>query len=229
MSKVNDTRQKIISAAVKQIAGEDIYHRLQLERIAEKAGVSEATIRYHFKTKQDFSKAIWQGVVEEREPYCLARFYNENKDLLKDRAGQREFIHRMLANYTAFFRLGKSKSYRRLLRVFFLENVGFDNGRRRHVEQYFLGELLVFHRICKEISGLDDLYYSSMLFLFTLQPLAFSHVHLIGVRSLEKETNQPLSRHEEIIERHAENALMFHLGLLDDSAAGQLRIAELHT
>ena len=229
MSKSLQTQNKIIAAAVQQIAGEDFFHRLRLERIAEKAGVSEATIHYQFGTKEDFAKSVWQSVVDEREPYSLPKFYEEHKELLKDRAGQCKFIQLMLRNYRDFFRHGKSKSYRRLLRVFFLESMGFDNGRRKHVEQYFLGELLVFHQICKEISGLDDLYYSSMLFLFTMQPLAFAHVHLSGVRSLEKETHQPLSRHEKIIERHAENALMFHLGLLDDSMAAEIRMSEYYT
>ena len=229
MSKSLQTRKKIVTAAVHQIAGEDFYHRLRLERIAEKAGVSEATIHYHFGTKEKFSKAVWQSVIEEREPYSLQKFYEEHKELLKDRAGQRKFIHLMLANYREFFRHGKSKAYRRLLRVFFLENIGFENGRRKHIEEYFLGELLVFHKICKEISGLDDLYYSSMLFLFTMQPLSFAHVHLLGVRTLEKETNQPLSRHEKIIDRHAENALMFHLGLIDEAAATDVRMSEYYT
>ena len=217
MSKINETRQRIITAAVKQIAGEDIYHRLRLERIAEKAGVSEATIHYHFKNKEEFSKAVWQGIVEERESYSLARFYHDNKKLLKDRAGQREFIHQMLTNYTAFFRLGKSKSYRRMLRIFFIENIGFDNGLREHVEQYFLEDFMIFHRICKEISGIDDKNYSSMLFLFTMQPLAYSHIHLVGIRSQEKSLNP--ARHEKIILLHAEHALLYHLGLIADGPA----------
>ena len=217
MSKVNDTRRRIIAAAVKQIAGEDIYHRLRLERIAEKAGVSEATIRYHFKTKEDFSKAVWQGIIEERKPYCLTRFYEEHKELLKDRAGQREFIHQMLINYAAFFRMGKSKSYRRLLRIFFIENIGSDNGLREHVEQNFLEDFMMFHRICKEISGIDDKNYSSMLFLFTMQPLAYSYIHLVGVRSQEKSLNR--ARHEMIILLHAEHSLLYHLGLIEDGPA----------
>ena len=216
MSKVNDTRQKIISAAVKQIAGEYIYHRLQLERIAEKAGVSEATIRYHFKTKEDLSKAVWQGVLEEREPYSLHRFYEEHKDMLKDRAGQREFIHQMLINYAAFFRMGKSKSYRRLLRIFFLENIGFKNGQREHVRQSFYEDFMVFHQICKEISGIDDLNHSSMLFLFTMQPLVFIHVHIIATQDLENKKNVPVSHQEKIIMHHAEYSLLYHLGLIED-------------
>lgn len=229
MSKALQTRNKIVAAAVQQIAGEDFFHRLRLERIAEKAGVSEATIHYHFGTKEDFAKAVWQSVVDEREPYSLPKFYEEHKDLLKDRAGQCKFIRLMLKNYREFFRHGKSKSYRRLLRVFFLENVGFDKGRRQHVEGYFLGELRTFHRICQEITGIDDVYYSSMLFLFTMQPLAFAHVHMIGIRSLEMEAGQPLSRQEKLIDQHAENALMFQLGLIDEVAAARLRISESHS
>jgi len=108
MSKSSLTRRKIITAAVQQIAGDDLYHRLQLERIAEKAGISEATIHYHFPRKNDFSKALWQSIEEERQPYSLAKFYKNHQELLKDRDGQREFIHQMLLNYYAFFKQGKN-------------------------------------------------------------------------------------------------------------------------
>ena len=226
MSKANMTRKRIISAAVQQIAGEDFYHRLRLERIAEKAGVSEATIHYHFGTKGVFSKAVWQSIVEERKPYSLVNFYNEHKELLKDRDGQREFLRLMLNNYYAFFRLGKSKSFRRMLRLFFLENIGFDNGLREHVNQYFMEELESFHQICKTITGIDDLYHSSMLFLFALQPIAYAYTHLAATRSLEKRTTVPFSHHEQLILFHAEKILLFQLGLLDDCSASEARLKE---
>ncbi len=68
MGKSSGTIQRIISVAIQEIVNEDIYHRIRLERIAEKAGVSEATIHYHFGGKENFSKAVWEKVLEERKP-----------------------------------------------------------------------------------------------------------------------------------------------------------------
>ena len=226
MSKSSLTRRKIIAAAVQQIAGEDIYHRLEMERIAEKAGVSEATIHYHFGRKDDFAKALWQCIEEERQPYSLVKFYKDHQELLKDRDGQRKFIHQMLLNYYAFFKQGHKQSYRRMLRFFLLENIGFDHGRREHVNKYFLEELDVFHQVCTTVTGIDDLYHSSMLFLFTMLPICFTYTHLHATRPLEKRVNIPFSEHEKIILMHAEHSLLFHLGLLksaDDARMKEFR------
>ena len=80
MSKAEIPRQRIINAAILTLAGEDMFHRIQLDHLAEKAGVSEATVRYHFNSKDKFLLAVWNCIVKEREPYTLEHFYRQNKN-----------------------------------------------------------------------------------------------------------------------------------------------------
>ena len=65
-----------------------------------------------------------------------------------------------------------------------------------------------------------------MLFLFALQPIAYTYTHLTATRALEKRTKVPFSHHEQLILLHAEHSLLFHLGLLDDSSATEARLKE---
>lgn len=234
MSKASQTRKKIISAAVRQLAGEDFYHRLQLERIAEKAGISEATIHYHFGKKDDLSKALWDSIVEERNPYMLEIFYKENRYLLTDAAGQRKFIHRMIENYCGFFLLQQKAGHRQMVRLFSMENMGTGKEPRQHVKQYFQRELDAFHAICKEIAGMDDLYQTTLLFLFVLGPLMVGLTHHTNPRG--DACHIKLDDYVESIMFFAEQHLLYQLGLaehapkadaarkiLDDGQSGRSR------
>ena len=214
MSKSLQTRNKIITAAFQQIAGEDFLHRLQLERIAEKAGVSEATIHYHFGTKEDFSKALWQNIVEQRAQYTMGYFYEHNKHLLKDREGQKVFIHQMLVTISTFFRKPKNEYLRRLVRLFFMENIGVGKSIRPHVSEYVQKELDAFHQICHEICGLNSKDESSLLFLFIMHPLTISFTHAVNPQR-RSESKMTFAQYEKTVLNYAEHELMFHLGLME--------------
>ena len=214
MSKALQTRRKIISAAIQHIAGEDFFHRIQLERIAEKAGVSEATIHYHFGTKEDFSKAVWQSIVEERAKYNLNDFYQQNKHLLKDPAGQREFIHQMIVTICTFFWKPRNEYLRRLIRLFFMENIGVGKTLRPHVIEYFQKELDSFYQICHEINGLTSRSESSLLFLFIMHPLSIAYTHSVSPKRL-KSSEMTSGQYEKAVIYYAETELLFQLGLTE--------------
>ncbi|MBO4631822.1 MAG: TetR/AcrR family transcriptional regulator [Lentisphaeria bacterium] len=212
MNKSALTRRRILAAAVQQIAGEDIYHRLQLERIAEKAGISEATIHYHFGRKDDFSKAVWQSIMEERKPFTLSNFYAQNKKMLSRENEQRQFIHMMIENYCAFFRTPKSEYLRRLIRLFFIENIGMGKIPREHVNQYFQSELSAFHHICRDICGTDNTFETALWFLFIMHPLSIAFTHMINP---DRQTiNVSREQYERSVMGYAEQQLLFRLGLL---------------
>ena len=212
MSKSLQTRRKIISAAIQHIAGEDFFHRMQLERIAEKAGVSEATIHYHFGTKEDFAKAVWQNIIEERAKYTLNDFYDQNKHLLKDPEGQRKFIHQMIVTICTFFWKPKNEYLRRLIRLFFMENIGVGKTLRPHVTEYFQKELDSFYQICHEISGLTSRSESSLLFLFIMHPLSIAYTHSVNPKH-HKSSEMTFGQYEKAVIMYAETELLFHLGL----------------
>lgn len=211
MSKSGATRKRIIAAAVQQIAGEDIYHRLRLERIAEKAGVSEATIHYHFGRKDNFSQAVWQSIVDEREPYTLANFYLRNRALLATPSGKHEFIHRMIECYCIFFQSPKSEYLRRLIRLFFIENIGIGKIPRKHVNQYFQSELDAFNQICQAISGRMTPLESSLLFLFIMHPLSIAYTHHVNPSKRISEIS--MEHYCMAVKQYAENELLYHLGM----------------
>ena len=217
MSKSLQTRNKIIAAAFQQIAGEDSLHRLQLERIAEKAGVSEATIHYHFGTKEEFSKALWQNIVEQRAPYTFGHFYEQNRHLLEDREGQKEFIHQMIITICTFFRKPKNEYLRRLVRLFFMENIGVGKSIRPHVTEYVQKELDVFHQICHEICGLNSKDESSLLFLFVMHPLSISFTHAVNPQR-RSGSEMTFAQYEKAVMNYAEHELLFHLGLSEPRA-----------
>lgn len=184
MNKSALTRRRIVAAAVQQLAGEDIYHRLDSESIAVKAGVSEATIRYYFGKKDELSKAVWQSIVDERKSYSVRYFYDTHRELLATREGQREFIHQMLIAYSSFFQQPNSEPRNRLIRLFYIEHICSKKSPREHIYGYLQEELDIFHRICFEICGIEDRLETSMWFLFFLNPLgaSFRHIPLMEIR-----------------------------------------------
>ena len=211
MSKSTGTMQRIIAVAIQEIANEDIYHRIRLERIAGKAGVSAATIHYHFGRKDDFAKAVWKNVTEERRPYSLPYFYERNREMLKTPAGQREFLSRMVRTYCAFFHSPKSEYLRKVIRLFLIENIGLGKEPRKHVSQYFRAELDAFQRICRDIKGVDDPVRYSRMFLFIMHPLSIACSHPVNPSRYEVATS--MEQYKELVMEHAEQALRFHLGL----------------
>ena len=178
------TRRRIVAAAVQQLAGEDIYHRLDAELIADRAGVSEATVRYYFSKKDELSKAAWQSIVDEREPYSVKYFYNTHREMLATREGQREFIRQMLVTYSSFFQQPQSEPRNRLIRLFYIEHICSKKSPREHIYSYLQEELDMFHQICHEICGIEDRLETSMWFLFFLNPLgaSFRHIPLMEIR-----------------------------------------------
>ena len=184
MNKLALTRRRIVAAAIQQLAGEDIYHRLDASSIAEKVGVSDATIRYYFGKKGDLSKAVWKAVVEEREPYSVKYFYNTHRELLATREGQREFIRQLLRVYSSFFQLPQRDSRTRMIRLFFIEHICSKKSPREHIYCYLQEELDIFHQICHEICGIEDRLETAMWFLFFLNPLgaSFRHIPLMTIR-----------------------------------------------
>ena len=211
MGKSSGTMQRIIAVAIQEIANEDIYHRIRLERIAEKAGVSEATIHYHFGRKEDFSKAVWEKVLAERKPYSLPYYYEQNRDMLKTPAGQRKFLSGMVRTYCSFFHSPKSEYLRKVIRLFFIENIGLAKEPRKHVRQYFQTELNAFLQICREITGVDDPVKYARLFLFIMHPLTIACAH--PVNPSRNEIPITMEQYEELVMEHANVALCFHLGL----------------
>ena len=209
MNKSALTRRRIVAAAVQQLAGEDIYHRLDAEPIAAKAGVSEATIRYYFGKKDDLSKAVWQSIVDERKPYTVQYFYSAHRDLLATRDGQRKFIRQMLVSYSSFFQQPQSEPRNRLIRLFFIEHICSKKSPREHIYGYLQEELDMFHQICHEICGIEDRLETSMWFLFFLNPLgaSFRHIPLMEIRQ---------GYLESVIE-FSEKMLFEKLGLADET------------
>lgn len=177
MSKAEITRQRIINAAILSLAGEDMFHRIQLDHLAEKAGVSAATVRYHFNSKDKFLLAVWNCIVKEREPYTLEHFYQHSKQLLETWDGQRKFIHDMLEQYCIFFRGEKDERQRRLIRLLIIELFNFVRSPIPYVDEYLNRELMIFHEICRKICGEDDFYETSLWYLFIMHPLAVSFSH----------------------------------------------------
>ncbi len=184
MNKSALTRRRIVAAAVHQLAGEDIYHRLDASAIAGKTGVSEATVRYYFGKKDDLAKAVWQSIIDEREPYSVRFFYEKHRKLLASREGKRQFIHQMLITYSNFFLQPQCEPRNRLIRLFFIEHICTKQSPREHIYTYLQDELDVFHQICYEICGIEDRLETSMWFLFFLNPLgaSFRHIPLMKIR-----------------------------------------------
>jgi len=184
MNKSVLTRRRIVAGAVQQLAGEDIYHRLDAASVAAKAGVSEATVRYYFGKKDDLAKAVWESIVEERRPYSVQHFYDTHRDLLSTREGKREFIHQMLVTYSTFFQRPQSEPLNGLICLLYIEHICSKKSPREHIYRYLQDELDVFHQICHEICGIEDRLETSFWFLFFLNPLgaSFRHIPLMEIR-----------------------------------------------
>ena len=211
MNKSTMTRRKIVAAAVQQLAGEDIYHRMDASVIASKAGVSEATVRFYFGKKDDLSQAVWQNIVDERASYTVQSCYATNRKLLATREGQREFIRQMLVTYSSFFQRPQSEPRNRLIRLFFIEHICSKKSPREPIYRYLQEELDTFHQICHEICGIEDRLETSMWFLFFLNPLgaSFRHIPLMEIRDGYLET----------VIAFSEKMLFEKLGLADETKA----------
>lgn len=211
MNKSALTRRRIVAAAIQQLAGEDIYHRLDAASVADTAGVSEATVRYYFGKKDELAKAVWKAVVEEREPYSVKYFYNTNRELLATREGQREFIRRLLVVYSSFFQRPQRKPQNRLIRLFYIEHICSKKSPREHIYSYLQEELDIFHQICHEICGIEDRLETSFWFLFFLNPLGASYRH-IPLMEIRKD-------YLDSVIAFSEKMLFEKLGLADETKA----------
>ena len=60
------TREKILEAAP-QVFGEKGYHRATHAEICRIAGVNSALINFHFRSKDDLYRAVWEHVADEVE------------------------------------------------------------------------------------------------------------------------------------------------------------------
>lgn len=179
MAKALATRQKILMAALQLLTGEDIAHKLSIDAVSEKCGISSATIRYHFGGKAGFVDAIWQHLLQIRSGHTLAMYYTKHKNLLASPEGQKEFIRGMFEDFLYFFQGSNGLEQQRWIRLFFIETINFPKRRRAAVKNYIEVELETFHTICGELCGDRlDRDQTDTWFLFIMHPLAVSFSHM---------------------------------------------------